>query len=137
MHSQQFLYPRNPEHPDTLGLPYVPITLLSRHETLQMQALLDSGSMVNLLPYRTGLNLGVAWGTTPPISLVGALGRLPAYALKVTTQIGDFPPKILTYAWTQSDQVPLILGLANFFLEYNVCFFASEGIIEIALKDEQ
>ncbi len=136
MHSQQFPYPRNPEHPDTLGLPFIPIALFSRHDSFQGQALLDSGSMVNLLPYRVGQALGAAWGSTTPVSLTGALGKLPAYALKVETQIGDFPPQILTYAWTRSDDAPLILGLVNFFLKYNVCFFAADGTIEIAPHQE-
>lgn len=131
MHPQQFPYPQNPEHPGSLGLPYAPITLFSRQTSLQRQALLDSGAMVNVLPYSVGLELGAPWEKTPPLQLTGNLAAFPAYAIKVETQVGDFAPLVLTFAWTQNDQVPIIFGLINFFLKFNVCFFASERVFEI------
>lgn len=132
MHSQQFLYPRDPERPDELNLPYIPITLSSKHRSLQCQALLDSGAKVNVIPYRVGLELGAPWGQTPAIHLTGNLEKVPTHAIGVMTRIGDFAPHPLLFAWTQSKQAPVILGLVDFFMEFNVCFFASEGVIEIA-----
>jgi hypothetical protein len=137
MQSQQFPYSYNPRNPGGRGLPYIPITLLSKHATLQGHALLDSGATINVLPYQLGLDLGGVWNSTPSVKLSGALGKLPAYILKVATQVGDFAPQVLTYAWTRKEEVPIIFGLIDFFWEYNVCFFAAENSIEIALRQGQ
>ncbi|GAP99242.1 hypothetical protein [Leptolyngbya sp. NIES-2104] len=40
-------------------------------------------------------------------------------------------PVRLAFAWTQSAQVPLILGQTNFFREFEICFERSRQTIEI------
>lgn len=42
-------------------LPFMPITLESGGRRLQVNALVDSGSAVNVLPYDIGLALGAVW----------------------------------------------------------------------------
>jgi len=56
----------------------------------------------------------------------------PAYGLIVTATVARFPP--VPFAWTLEENVPLILGQVNFFLEFDVCFFRSQGIFEIHTK---
>lgn len=132
MTPQRFPYPRNPEHPDFQGLPFVPLSLHSRVQSLQVSALLDSGSMVNVLPYNLGLLLGGVWeNQTRSTTLIGNLAKVPAYTVTVDVQISPFAPVRLAFAWTQSSEVPLILGQINFFLEFDVYFFGSQSFFEI------
>jgi hypothetical protein len=50
------------------------------------------------------------------------------------TQIGEFSPTELVFAWVKSPNVPLILGQTNFFLEFDVCFYRSIAEFEINPK---
>jgi len=43
-----------------------------------------------------------------------------------------FPPVLMLFAWAASDDVPTLFGYANFFLEFNVCFFATRGEFTVA-----
>lgn len=46
-------------------------------------------------------------------------------------EIADFPPIRLAFAWSRSDDAPLILGQMNFFMESDVCFYRSQMEFEI------
>jgi hypothetical protein len=116
-------------------LAYLPITL--RHEThvLTVTGLLDTGSTVNVLPYHLGLQLGFVWEQQPTrVHLTGSLARLPARGVIVSGQVAAFPPVELAFAWTQSPEVPMLLGQVNFFMEFDVCFFRSQTAFEINPK---
>ena len=93
--------------------------------------LLDTGSTVNVLPYPLGLQLGLLWEQqTTQVHLTGSLARLPARGVIVSGQVASFPPVELAFAWTQSTEVPVILGQVNFFMEFDVCFFRSQAAFE-------
>jgi hypothetical protein len=116
-------------------LAYLPITL--RHEThvVTVTGLLDTGSTVNVLSYPLGLQLGFVWEQQPTrVHLTGSLARLPARGVIVSGQVAAFPPVELAFAWTQSPEVPMILGQVNFFMEFDVCFFRSQAAFEINPK---
>jgi hypothetical protein len=116
-------------------LAYLPITL--RHEThvVTVTGLLDTGSTVNVLPYPLGLQLGFVWEQQPTrVHLTGSLASLPARGVIVSGQVAAFPPVELAFAWTQSPEVPMLLGQVNFFLEFEVCFFRSQAAFEINPK---
>ena len=116
-------------------LAYLPITL--RHEThvLTVTGLLDTGSTVNVLPYPLGLQLGLVWEQQPTqVHLTGSLARLPARGVIVSGQVAVFPPVELAFAWTQSTEVPMLLGQVNFFMEFDVCFFRSQSAFEVNPK---
>jgi len=49
-------------------------------------------------------------------------------------EIGDFPPVRLAFAWSRSDNVPLILGQMNFFMEFDICFYRSQLEFEVKPK---
>jgi hypothetical protein len=118
-------------------LAYLPITL--RHEThvLAVVGLLDTGSMVNVLPYPLGLQLGFVWEQqTTRVHLTGSLARLPARGVIVSGQVASFPPVELAFAWTQATDVPMILGQVNFFMEFDVCFFRSQAAFEVTPKGQ-
>ncbi|WP_293154248.1 MULTISPECIES: hypothetical protein [unclassified Microcoleus] len=113
-------------------LPTIPITLSHAGISVSANALLDSGSAVNLLPYDIGLQLGVIWEEqTIRLPLAGNLARVEARGIFVHVQIGNLEPVRLAFAWAESSQVPLILGQTNFFREFDVCFQRSRCTIEI------
>jgi hypothetical protein len=117
---------------DNEALPTIPLTLSYANFSVSVNALLDSGSTVNLLPYDIGLQLGANWEEqTVRLPLAGNLASAEARGLFVYAQIGDLEPVRLAFAWTQASQVPLILGQTNFFREFDVCFQRSRHAIEI------
>jgi hypothetical protein len=62
------------------------------------------------------------------------LANLEARALLLDATISHFPPVRLAFAWTQARQVPVILGQANFFREYDVLFLGSQSVFEFKPK---
>jgi Aspartyl protease len=118
-------------------LAYVPITLLHGTHVVTVAGLLDTGSTVNVLPYPLGLQLGLVWEQQPTrVHLTGSLARLPARGVIVSGQVASFPVVELAFAWTQSTEVPMILGQVNFFMEFDVCFFRSQAAFEINPKGQ-
>jgi hypothetical protein len=117
---------------DDEALPTIPITLSYADFSVSANALLDTGSTVNLLPYDIGLQLGAIWEEqTIRLPLAGNLARVEARGLFVHIQIGNLEPVRLAFAWAQASQVPLILGQTNFFREFDVCFQRSRSTIEL------
>jgi hypothetical protein len=37
----------------------------------------------------------------------------------------------LAFAWTQADDIPLILGQVNFFMEFDVCFYRAQRAFDV------
>jgi len=114
------------------ALPYVPLTLKHDEKVVSVSALVDSGAALNVLPYDVGAELGAHWQQqTVPVQLTGNLASSDARAIIVTATIGQFAPVRLAFAWTRNNQVPVILGQINFFMEFDVCFFRSKSIFQI------
>ncbi|WP_009631685.1 hypothetical protein [Synechocystis sp. PCC 7509] len=65
------------------------------------------------------------------MTLAGNLASVEARGLLVSAQIGNFAPVRLVFAWSQSDDAPLLLGRMNFFLEFDVCFYRSQLSFEV------
>ncbi len=118
------------------ALPYVPLTLRHHDHVVSVSALVDSGAALNLLPYDVGAELGGDWRQqTVPVQLTGNLAQSDARAIIVTATVGRFAPVRLAFAWTRNNQVPVILGQVNFFMEFDVCFFRSKSIFEVGPKE--
>jgi len=120
---------------DAVVLPQ--LSFILRHGTRAIDAtgLVDSGSTVNVLPYRYGIQLGAVWNERlGTLRLAGNLGHIPAQPLFAMIEVGDFAPVRLAFAWSQSDDIPLILGQMNFFMEFDVCFYRSHFELEINPK---
>ncbi|MGB7711688.1 MAG: aspartyl protease family protein [Microcoleus sp.] len=116
-------------------MPYLPLTLSLNGQSLNAEGLLDTGASVNVLPYELGLQLGLIWDNeTLSVVLAGNLARFEARAVIVDAQVSSFPKVNLAFAWTQAADVPLILGQANFFFEFDVCFFRARSEFEICRK---
>jgi Aspartyl protease len=117
------------------ALPKMPLILTYRNSSIDVSALLDTGASVNVLPYSMGVQLGAVWEEqTMAVTLAGNLASTEARGLLVSTQIDDLTPVRLVFAWSQSDNVPLLLGRMNFFLEFDVCFYRSQLIFEVRPK---
>jgi hypothetical protein len=113
------------------------ISLLLHHDNQQIEVigLVDSGATVSVLPYNVGLQLGGTWDERrATIQLAGNLGKQPAIPIFVMSQVGEYQPVRLAFAWVQDDRVPLILGQMNFFLEFDICFYRSIAEFEVRPK---
>jgi hypothetical protein len=125
----------NPAQPGTSLLPLLSLALAQGEQQLQAVGLLDTGSTVNVLPYSLGEQLGFVWEhQKAPLVLSGNLARLPARGILVSATIASFAAVRLVFAWVQADDVPLLLGQTNFFLEFDVCFFRARLEFEIRPK---
>ena len=115
--------------------PFLPLTLSLGQQAVGVQGLLDTAASVNVLPHRLGVQLGAVWEQqTVPLQLTGNLAAYEARAVLLVATVGKFPPVNLAFAWTQTDQVPLLLGQVNFFMEFDVCFFRARSLFEIRPK---
>ncbi len=100
---------------------------------------MDTGAAVSVLPYQIGLALGAVWEEqTTSIPLVGSLGHVEARALVVMASHPQITPNKavrLVFAWTQAENAPVVFGQMNFFLEFDVCFYRSQSVFDIHLKN--
>lgn len=134
--AEQFPYvSRNPALGATSFLPFLPITLGLRQASLQLMGLLDTAATVNVLPHDIGQQLGAIWDQqTVAVQLTGNLANQEARGLLLTATVGRFPPVQLAFAWTRSNEVPLLLGQVNFLMQFDVCFFRSQLQFEVKPK---
>jgi hypothetical protein len=134
--SQRFSYQQINQRIGEAGyLPFLPITLVNAHNSLTVSGLLDSGATVNVLPYNLGRQLGLEWEQqTISMNLTGNLANYESRAVLLTGKINDFPPVNLAFAWTKAENISLILGQVNFFIEFDVCFYRSQLLFEITPK---
>ena len=84
---------------DDEALPTIDITLSHAGFSVSANALLDTGSAVNLLLYDIGLQLGAIWEEqTIRLPLAGNLARVEARGVFVRIQIGNLKPVRLAFA---------------------------------------
>lgn len=124
---------------DALGsidsVPQLPLTLYYRNSAVEVSGLLDTGASVNVLPYSIGIQLGAVWEElTTSVQLAGNLAPVEARGLVISAQVSDFAPVRLVFAWSLKDDVPLLLGRMNFFLEFDVCFYRAQKAFELRPK---
>ncbi|VAW43381.1 hypothetical protein MNBD_CHLOROFLEXI01-3253 [hydrothermal vent metagenome] len=125
----------DPQSTSTILLPLLPIQLGFHDQTVETVGLLDSGATVNVLPFTTGLQLGLVWEEPhPEMQLTGNLANLPAKGVIISAQAVSFPAVDLAFAWSQSDEIPLLLGQINFFMTFDICFFRSRNVFELLPK---
>jgi hypothetical protein len=118
-------------------MPYLPLTLTNESRAIEVMALLDTGASVNVLPYDIGVELGAVWEEqTVSIPLSGNLARSESRGLVLSGTVAPFSPVLLAFAWTQSRDVPVILGHMNFFSEFNVCFYRHELAFEVRPREK-
>ncbi len=117
------------------ALPYMPITLSYDRQEITASALVDSGAALNVLPYNIGVQLGAIWEEQRvSVKLSGNLAASEARALLLTARVANFTPVRLAFGWSRSDNVPVILGQVNFFMEFDVLFRRSQLLFEISSR---
>jgi len=122
---------RAPEIGTASLAPMLPLTLVASSR-VTVSGLLDTGAAVSVLPYSTGVELGLDWHQQQvSVQLSGNLAIVEARAVLVSAIVGGFAPVRLAFAWARVDTVPVILGQINFFLEFDVCFFRSRYVFEV------
>jgi hypothetical protein len=129
------------ERTDSFGrsviMPYLPLMLTSGDHSVEVMALLDTGASVNVLPYQIGVQLGAVWeNQTLSIPLSGNLARSEARGLVLSGAVALFAPILLAFAWTQSNDLPVILGHMNFFAEFNMCVYGHELAFEVCPREQ-
>jgi hypothetical protein len=116
-------------------MPRPSLTLTHAQRAVEIVGLLDTGAAVNVLPYPVGVALGADWDQqSTVISLAGSLGRVEARALVLLAlhpQLTLDGPIRLVFAWTRAEDVPVIFGQTNVFMEFNVCFYRSQATFEV------
>ncbi len=116
-------------------MPYLPITLSSDEKSVNVSALVDSGATVNVLPFSIGQQLELDWEKqTTTVALSGNLARLEAKGIVLMGELNPFPAVKLVFAWVKSDDMPVLLGQTNFFMEFNVYFYRTQQVFEIQPK---
>jgi hypothetical protein len=115
--------------------PRLPLTLAYSDRFVAVTGVLDTGAMVNVLPYAVGVDLGASWEQqTITLQLTGNLAQFDARVLVVSATVGSFAPVRLVFAWTQAPHVPVLLGQVNFFMEFDACFYRSQLMFELRPK---
>ncbi len=104
------------------SLPFLPLKLKSAVSEYSGVGMLDTGSMVNVIPFNVGLSLGGKWDTSVSIELAGNLAQAPSKSLLLVGIIPGFRPVTLSFAWSSLNDVPIILGHLNFFQLFDVSF---------------
>ncbi len=97
---------------------------------LNFRSLVDTGSSINVLRYKLGIDLGFVWDDSKATIPLGGI----AMAVSLSAIIGLLEPVELIFAWASNDRPPLILGQIDFFTEYRVCFYQDLGYFEITAK---
>jgi hypothetical protein len=117
------------------SLPRLSLVLQREDQRVEAVGLVDSGATVNVLPYGVDLQLGGIWDDRRAIiQSAGNLSSQPAMPFSAIGQIGEFAPTELVFAWVRNQNVPLILGQTNFFLEFDICFYRSRSEFEVKPK---
>jgi hypothetical protein len=126
---------------DESGTSLMPLLTIdiSYHQRLTtITGLLDTGSTVNVLPRSVGDALGANWEAIPTvIPLAGNLRRQSAKPLIVMMRSSALTAQHvvrLAFAWTETDDAPVLFGQMNFFAEFAVCFYRQHGVFEIHPK---
>jgi len=119
-------------------LPLIEIALYHGGHEVTVSALVDSGAAMSVLPYDTGLELGLVWeDQTVPVDVGGVLKNTPAYGVLVRGELFTLPPVALVFAWIYrtSDEIRTILGNINFFQHYRITFEAYNDTFEIIPRE--
>ena len=126
----------DPAQDESDSLPRVPLVLQGQGiHAIETLGLVDSGATVNVLPFDLGVKLGWNWDERKAIiGLAGSLGALPAMPSFAMATIRGLPPIRLAFAWAKGNDVPVILGQTNFFMEFDICFFRSQLEFEVTPK---
>lgn len=124
--------PRGATGPVSNLAPVLPLALARNGVSVGVEALVDSGAAVSVLPWGVGARFGVDWdGLNVICDVGGSVGRLSGKIIALEATVGPFQPVQLALCWVKSDAVPITVGQTNFFLAFDVFFFRARVYFEI------
>lgn len=140
MMAQPVRFPYSPGNASAASMmPRLSLGLSYEKHSIEVAGLLDTGAAVNVLPYSIGQALGARWDDqTTVVHLAGSLGQIEARALVLMAshaQLTPHEPVRLVFAWTRDEDAPVIFGQTNFFMEFDVCFYRTQGVFEVHPHD--
>jgi hypothetical protein len=68
------------------------------------------------------------------LPLAGSLRNVEVHGLAALASHPRLTPQApvrLVFAWAKSDDVPIIWGQVNFFMEFNACFYRSQHVFDL------
>jgi hypothetical protein len=105
---------------------------LNAKRTQRVVGLVDTGASANVLPHNIGLALGFDWATSPVgLTLAGRFADGATRVVRVQGTIKPFPPVPLIFLWSDSNDLPVILGKINFLAEFDLYCSFSRGVFRI------
>jgi len=120
--------------PDGDPRPLLPVTLHSRHNSVDTWGLLDIGADMNMMPFAIGMELGLSWERlAQEFELLSLAGSSPAKAVAVDLAIRPWPRLKMAFAWSTAIESVVILGQWNFFEMVDVCFSRRQGKTRLEL----
>ena len=113
-------------------MPLLPVGLSAASTHVQVYALVDTGSPVNVLPRGIGDRLGLAWHQAEHLGVSGgALSGLEMRAALLKAHIQSLDTVTLAFAWAGNDLPPVILGQYDFLQRFRACFSAAEMAFDL------
>lgn len=113
------------------------MTLYNAGRRREVVGLVDSGATISVLPFDIGLELGAVWNEQEAVISLGGVGRgISAMELWVAATVDSYAPINLVFAWSQSNNIPVLFGQFNFFQEFDVHFYRSQFEFEINPKSK-
>lgn len=133
---EQFSYTVTQREMGVAGVaPILKATLSVLGKSIEVEALIDSGARISLLPFGVGLNLGLNWDAEKiEARIAGAFGESTSKLVTASLRFSRFPPVRMVFAWSKSNDTPLVLGQTNFFMEFDICFHWSRDIFDVRPK---
>lgn len=114
------------------NLPYAPLFLFRGENSVEALGLVDTGAMMNVLPYQIGLRLGGIWDDRQAsLQVGGSFNSQVAIPFFCMSKVGNMRAVRMSFAWVKSNNVPLLLGQFDFFMKFDVCFYRSQNEFEV------
>lgn len=121
----EIIFPYRKEHSSTRGLIWRPVADVHLKrvdgEWLLYFFYIDSGADVTLIPYRLGKFLGLNDVGLPRTEIQGINGHVAVIMTELTMRIGE-QEFCAPVAWSQIEEVPLLLGRDGVFDTFEITF---------------
>lgn len=107
----------------TIPRPLARVKLISESAEATVDAYVDSGADITLVPYSVGIALGFSLKPEDEIRRIGGVGggKISIVVRRLKLRIGSRELNVRV-AWCMSEDVPLILGRLDIFDEFDVLF---------------
>ena len=114
----------------------LPIRLERLGRGIDALALVDSGASISVLPHSIGLALGCDWNEARKgVALGGGYSSNDTRVVTLNVTVAEFERKTIAFIWLPDDHARLLLGQAQFFQFFDVCFSGNKQ--EFYIRDAE